>query len=185
MALCHRTGAFGRPGKEEAGIASGGKNFAAVLDDLFLTAEPPEEAGPVPSVAFDYLAVAEELYSGRITVSSQTLAAEYRENGEAAAGLAAEFAAFLDKAQPVVEAGAAGERQERLLPVDPESIAAELGLDRDDGPTDFGRLRRSFAFSNHPDRVAPHLRQRAMVRMQIANMLIDAAMRKALAAARR
>jgi len=68
---------------------------------------------------------------------------------------------------------------------DPESIAAELGLDRDDGPTDFGRLRRSFAFSNHPDRVAPHLRQRAMVRMQIANMLIDAAMRKALAAARR
>jgi hypothetical protein len=28
---------------------------------------------------------------------------------------------------------------------------------------------------NHPDRVPPHLRQRAMIRMQIANMLIDEA----------
>ncbi len=37
------------------------------------------------------------------------------------------------------------------------------------------RKRRAFAFKNHPDRVAPHLRQRAMVRMQVANMLIDEA----------
>ena len=50
---------------------------------------------------------------------------------------------------------------------------------------DLGRMRRSFAFANHPDRVAPHLRQRAMIRMQVANMLIDEAKRRALAGARR
>ena len=41
------------------------------------------------------------------------------------------------------------------------------------------RIRRDFAFKNHPDRVAPHLRQHAMVRMQVANMLIDDARRAA------
>ena len=46
-------------------------------------------------------------------------------------------------------------------------------------------MRRSFAFANHPDRVAPHLRQRAMIRMQVANMLIDEAKRRAVAGARR
>ena len=40
-------------------------------------------------------------------------------------------------------------------------------------------MRRSFALANHPDRVAPHLRQRAMVRMQLANMMIDDAKRRA------
>jgi hypothetical protein len=49
---------------------------------------------------------------------------------------------------------------------------------------DFGRLRRDFAFHNHPDRVAPHLRNHAIRRMQVANMLIDEARRRALAAAR-
>jgi len=67
----------------------------------------------------------------------------------------------------------------------PESIAAELGLNQPKSATDFGRMRRSFAFSNHPDRVAPHLRQRAMIRMQVANMLIDEAKRRAVAGARR
>ncbi len=62
--------------------------------------------------------------------------------------------------------------------VDPEAIAAELGLGSPAQDADFSRLRRSFAFANHPDRVAPHLRQRAMIRMQIANMLIDEAKRK-------
>ena len=60
----------------------------------------------------------------------------------------------------------------------PEAIEAELGLGSPAQDADFSRLRRSFAFANHPDRVAPHLRQRAMIRMQIANMLIDEAKRK-------
>lgn len=176
MALCPEAGAFGRPGQQEAGIASGGKNFAAVLDDLFLASEPVEDAGPKPTIPFDYLAVADELHSGRIRVSSDTLAAEYREHGEETADLAAEFAAVLDSVQPF-EGGGAARPEEQLPSVDPRAIAAELGLGQDGAPVDFGQLRRSFAFSNHPDRVAPHLRQRAIVRMQIANMLIDEASR--------
>ncbi len=170
--------------KQEAGIASGGKSFAAVLDDLFLAAGPADDSGSRPSIQFDYLAVADELLSGRIKVSGGTLDAEYRANGETAAELAAEFAAFLDEVRPFPE-NAASDGEEKLPSVDPESIAAELGLGEPNAPVDFGQLRRAFAFSNHPDRVAPHLRQRAMVRMQIANMLIDEAKRKALAASRR
>jgi hypothetical protein len=171
--------------KRRQEIASGGvKNFAAVLDDLFVASQSGEEAGPNPSISFDYLAIADELHSGRIKVSGATFDAEYREYCESAADLAAEFSAFLDQATPAL-IEAAGQVEETLPPVDPESIAAELGLGRSGGAADFGQLRRSFAFSNHPDRVAPHLRQRAMVRMQVANMLIDDAKRKALAPKRR
>ena len=59
-------------------------------------------------------------------------------------------------------------------------IAAELGL-ATAASGDFGKLRRSFAFRNHPDRVAPHLRQLALARMQVANRLIDEAKRRAIA----
>lgn len=82
-------------------------------------------------------------------------------------------------------AGEEPKPEEKLPLIDPESIAVELGLDEPKSAADFGRMRRSFAFANHPDRVAPHLRQRAMIRMQIANMLIDEAKRRAVAAVRR
>ncbi|HMM63195.1 MAG: hypothetical protein WA975_20330 [Mesorhizobium sp.] len=152
-----------------------------MLDDLFVASGMPEhaEGGARPSIPFDYLSVADELHSGRIKVSGEVFDAEYRATG---ADLAAEFAALLADANIAQEPAAP---DERLLPIDPESIAAELGLSKVKKAADFGRLRRSFAFSNHPDRVAPHLRQRAMIRMQVANMLIDDARRKALAAVRR
>ncbi len=121
------------------------------------------------------------MHSGRIKVSSEAFNAEYREAGT---DLAAEFAALLAHAN-VVLSDEHSAPEEKLPPIDPESIAAELGLERAGAAVDFGRMRRSFAFSNHPDRVAPHLRQRAMIRMQVANMLIDDARRKALAGARR
>lgn len=152
-----------------------------MLDDLFVAPDQSDEAGPKPSIPFDYLAVVDELHSGRIKVSGEAAAAQYREAG---ADLAAEFAALLDQAR-IALAGEHAKPEEKLPPVDPESIAAELGLDQPGAAADFSRLRRRFAFSNHPDRVAPHLRQRAMIRMQIANMLIDDAKRKAVAAARR
>ncbi|MGX7872567.1 hypothetical protein ACVDG5_006675 [Mesorhizobium sp. ORM6] len=153
-----------------------------MLDDLFVASGKGDgieagEPGTRPSIPFDYLSVADELHSGRIKVS----AAEYREAG---ADLAAEFAALLDHAKLAL-AGEAPKPEEKLPPIDPESIAVELGLDQPKGIADFGRMRRSFAFTNHPDRVAPHLRQRAMIRMQVANMLIDEAKRRALAGARR
>jgi hypothetical protein len=153
-----------------------------LLDDLFVASDKVDsiegdEAGARPSIPFDYLSVADELHSGRIKVS----AAEYREAG---ADLASEFAALLDHAKLAL-AGEVPKPEEKLPPIDPDSIAAELGLDQPKSMADFGRMRRRFAFSNHPDRVAPHLRQRAMIRMQVANMLIDEAKRRAAVGARR
>jgi hypothetical protein len=164
----------------EAEIGTGAKrDFASLLDDLFVASESEEEAAPKPSVAFDYLAVVDELHSGRIKVSQEALAAQYRESGH---DLAAEFAALLDQARLAL-AGETPEQQEKLPPIDPASIAAELGLGQPG--VDYGQLRRSFAFANHPDRVPSHLRQRAMIRMQVANMLIDEAKNKAAGARRK
>lgn len=146
------------------------RDFASLLDDLFVASEPGEIA-PAPTIPFDYLAVADELHSGRIRVDGQTVAAEYREAG---AALEDEFVALLDmvKAETVVAV-----EEPEPPSVDPEAIAAELGL-AEARPGDLAKMRRSFALANHPDRVAPHLRQRAMVRMQLANMLIDDAKRR-------
>ena len=165
----------------EAEIGTGSKrDFASLLDDLFVAPDKGEEAGARPSIPFDYLSVADELHSGRIKVAGDTFAAEYREGAD----LASEFAALLDQAK-IALAGEEPKPEEKLPPIDPESIAVELGLNQPKDAADFGRMRRSFAFANHPDRVAPHLRQRAMIRMQVANMLIDEAKRRALAGARR
>ena len=150
------------------------RDFASLLDDLFAASDAAEEAGARPAIPFDYLAVADELHSGRIRVSGEAAAAQYRETG---ADMAAEFAALLEQAR-VALADEHPSPQEVLPPIEPEAIAAELGLDDPATVADLGRLRRSFAFANHPDRVPPHLRQRAMVRMQVANMLIDEAQRK-------
>ena len=176
-----------RAHKREADIGAK-RDFASLLDDLFVTSDKDEAGGETsddtgarPSIPFDYLSVADELHSGRIKVSGETFAAEYREAG---ADLAAEFAALLDQAKLAL-AGEEAKPEERLPPIDPEAIAVELGLDHPVKTADLGRMRRSFAFANHPDRVAPHLRQRAMIRMQVANMLIDEAKRRALAGARR
>ncbi len=166
----------------EADIGTGAKrDFASLLDDLFVVSDKGEDVGARPSIPFDYLSVADELHSGRIKVSGDTFTAEYREAG---ADLAREFAALLDHAKLTL-VGEEPRPEEKLPPIDPESIAVELGLNQPKQAADFGRMRRSFAFSNHPDRVAPHLRQRAMVRMQVANMLIDEAKRRALVGARR
>lgn len=147
-----------------------------MLDDLFVASKGDAAGTAKPSIPFDYLAVVDELHSGRIKVSGGTLAEHYREAG---ADLAGEFAAILADAD-LTDSGGAGEVA--LPSVDPDAIAAELGLNRPNA--DFKRLRRDFAFTNHPDRVAPHLRQRAAVRMQIANMLIDDARRRAQAGGR-
>ena len=112
-------------------------------------------------------------------MSGEAAAAEYREAGE---GVEAELSALLDEVD-VEETPAAPETIE-LPSIEPDAIAAELGL-ADAAPADFGRLRRAFALKNHPDRVAPHLRQRALQRMQVANGLIDEAKRRALARTKR
>lgn len=57
----------------------------------------------------------------------------------------------------------------------PDAIARELALHRIVEVKSLDRLRREFAFRNHPDRVRPEWRDAAMVRMQTANRLIDEA----------
>ncbi|MEQ1952513.1 hypothetical protein [Mesorhizobium sp. CN2-181] len=142
------------------------RDFASLLDDLIAASD--QVGAAAPTIPFDYLSVAEELHSGRIRVSDDAAEAEYR---EAAGG-------GPDGERPVAAPA------DLPLPTEPEAIAVELGLEMA-RIEDFHRIRRRFAFANHPDRVAPHLRERAMVRMQVANMLIDEASRRAAGSDRR
>lgn len=150
-----------------------------------MAAETPAEPLSRPTIPFDYLAVADELHSGRIKVSGEAAASEYRQAGEA---IEAELEALLDEVGVEEPAPAPAEPAEPLSieppSIEPDAIALELGL-AEAAPADLGRLRRTFALKNHPDRVAPHLRQLALKRMQVANGLIDEAKRRALARTKR
>lgn len=141
------------------------RDFAAVLDELMAEAELDRSDDTRPAVRLDPLSVADELHNGRIVISSERAAAEY----DAGAGD--------DAPKPEVTAPPMAPEPESL-DTNPESIARELGIGNRRPPADLDALRRRFASENHPDRVAAHLRDDAMVRMQIANMLIDEAKRK-------
>ncbi|MCT7375208.1 hypothetical protein [Chelativorans salis] len=131
------------------------RDFASMLDELL--AEHGREPDGAHLVSIDYLSVAEELNSGRISFSEDMIQAAYR--------------MFADQ-------GPAGDKAIAPEPsVDPDDIAHELGLGKQAKPKELDRLRRDFAFRNHPDRVPEHLRARAIIRMQVANMLIDEAKR--------
>ncbi|EKF42762.1 hypothetical protein NA8A_08844 [Nitratireductor indicus C115] len=140
---------------------AGGANrdFASFLDELI--SEEAEEAA-ARTVSLDYLSVADELHSGRINFSDRRAQAEYEAN---------------QKARKPQVSGAAKPEEEKVPSTDPDEIARELGLSGTAQPENLDRLRRDFAFSNHPDRVPSHLRAVAMIRMQLANMLIDEAKR--------
>ncbi len=157
-----------RKAMEAATGTRANSEFGALLDDLFVATEKSDEPATRPSIPFDYLAVVEELHSGRIRVSGDAAAAEYQ-------GTDADAHDF-----PAQEAPPQPQAVEPDLPlsVDPRVISAELGL-ATVRPAELGRLRRTFALKNHPDRVAPHLRPRALARMQVANGLIDEAKRRA------
>jgi hypothetical protein len=141
------------------------RDFGSLLDELIAESVAEVEPAARPNIAFDYLSVADELHSGRIKVSAEAAAAEYK----LTAGEEASQVLFAAIGEALVE---------ELPAISPEAISRELGLPNA-RPAELSRKRRSFAFKNHPDRVAPHLRQRAMIRMQVANMLIDEAERKA------
>ena len=145
--------------------AHNNRDFAAVLDELMAEAQLDRSDESRPAVRLDPLSVADELHSGRIVISRERAAAEY----DAGAGE--------DAPKPEVAAPPMAPEPESL-DTNPESIARELGFGDRRPPADLDALRRRFASANHPDRVAAHLRGDAMVRMQIANMLIDEAKRK-------
>jgi hypothetical protein len=137
------------------------RDFAELLDEL-LAAGATEPDGRSPNVPFDHLALADELE--RIRVAPRSVEAEYREAMETPE-LAAELETLLAAIQPGGE--------EPLLSIEPNDIARELGLESGLKPAELARRRRVFAFGNHPDRVPPHLREKALTRMKIANRLID------------
>lgn len=130
------------------------RDFASLLDDLLKAAPPAEDPGARPTIPFAVSPPLDAIDAFWSSVSSEFVAGLYSETGGALPAAAA---------------------SPELPPVHPERIAAELGLDRPTPPRNLDRLRRAFAFKNHPDRVAPEQRERAMIRMQVANRLIDEA----------
>lgn len=64
-----------------------------------------------------------------------------------------------------------------LLRLTPEEIAADLDLRTTDTVPVLAEKRRAFARLNHPDGVAPAFREMATMRMKIANLLVDEAIR--------
>lgn len=67
---------------------------------------------------------------------------------------------------------------DHLARITPEEIAAELAIAAEDTLQILSEKRRTFAKANHPDRVAPAFRENATIRMKIANLLIDEAVRR-------
>jgi hypothetical protein len=64
------------------------------------------------------------------------------------------------------------------LPDDQPSVAAELALRPEMSEEELRHIRRAFALANHPDRLLPEERARATRRMTLANMLIDAHLKR-------
>ena len=65
-----------------------------------------------------------------------------------------------------------------LLRIDPEDVAADLGLSGHETLAELTEKRRLFARTNHPDRAPTELGDNATIRMKIANMLIDETVRR-------
>lgn len=60
---------------------------------------------------------------------------------------------------------------------DPAAIARDLAIRPGLAAAQLNMLRRSFAGANHPDLMPPQHREAATIRMQVANRLIDEALR--------
>lgn len=67
---------------------------------------------------------------------------------------------------------------DHLCRIRPEQIASDLGLTDTETPAGLADKRRRFAAENHPDRHHPDFRSNATIRMKIANLLIDEALRR-------
>lgn len=143
-------------------MAQSGKAFGSLLDELLARDTHESEARRSASISADILTVGGP--DGAAALPDGDVAAEYL------------LSAVRDQVErDIVETLS---RIEIAAPpsIEPDDIARELGLDGPPAtPRDLDRVRREFAFANHPDRVDAALRERAMIRMQIANRLIDEA----------
>jgi hypothetical protein len=78
--------------------------------------------------------------------------------------------------EPVVEEAPA--MPEHLSRIDPQEVSDELALSETDTVASLHEKRRLFAKANHPDSVPAAFRDNANIRMMIANLLIDEALRR-------
>jgi hypothetical protein len=67
---------------------------------------------------------------------------------------------------------------DHLCRIRPEQIASDLALTDTETPAGLADKRRRFAAENHPDRHHPDFRNNATIRMKIANLMIDEALRR-------
>ena len=152
-------------------------DFAELLDELLAASAGADEDDDAiaPALRVDLLAQIERLGAHGRPVFAGHVAREYDDNAGSAAPKAA--------AKPGSAAAAATPNLQPALDdlffLDPQSIARELGLEAKPGAEALDRARRNFALRYHPDRVPEAMRERAVLRMQIANMLIDEAKRRA------
>ncbi|MBX9461667.1 MAG: hypothetical protein KL840_01705 [Aquamicrobium sp.] len=148
-------------------------DFGALLDQLLAAtadAEPDEpEGGVAPSLRVDMLAQIERLQAENLALFPDRAIREYGDNAEQSEPKKPKQAPQNPaNLQPALE---------DLFFLDPDSISRELGIGPKSKPDELDRARRSFALRYHPDRMPEELRERAALRMQIANMLIDEAKR--------
>lgn len=145
-------------------------DFTTLLDELIAASDAAEAAdigGAAPSLRVDMLAQIERLQSENLSLFPDRAMRAYGEhaNRPSATKSSIETPAHL---QPALE---------DLFFLDPGSISRELGIKTKNKPEELDRARRAFAMRYHPDRVPEEHRERAVLRMQIANMLIDEAKR--------
>lgn len=136
------------------------RDFASLLDEMLVDEAARRNAASRPATSVDFLNVIDEIGSGLVVADDA--AARYREQAEERKERAATAVVV---------------PQPKTPSIDPAEIARELGLSGRKKPDELAAIRRRFALANHPDRVAPELRAVSMVRMQVANMLIDEAKR--------
>lgn len=147
-------------------------DFTTLLDELMEATRQAEERenadGLAPSLQIDMLEQIERLQAENVTLFADSAFHEYRVNGHAG----------VRSPKPSVDApGDLQPALEDLFFLDPDSISRELGIKARSRPEELDRARRAFAKRYHPDRVPEEFRARAVLRMQIANMLIDEAKR--------
>lgn len=149
-------------------------DFAELLDELLAaSAEDDDDADgnlSSPSLRVDLLDQIERLQPHGRPLFTGPAMDEYRRNAAGHATPPPPGAAqpATPDLQPALD---------DLFFLDPQSISRELGIVENSRPADLDRARRSFAMRYHPDRVPEEMRERAALRMQIANMLIDEAKR--------
>ena len=87
------------------------------------------------------------------------------------------YFAFSDD-EPPGPSDAENELEARFARLTPQEIAEDMDLHSGDDAAKLHTLRREFALKNHPDRVPDAWREAATMRMKIANLLVDEALKR-------